>query len=385
MTSVWQIIYVGGLSITLFLCIMIVSKRQKSVADRILCAWFFFACIHLAFIGWYASGLALKNPQFILWQLPFPFLHGPFLYLYILFLSAQQRYRWRYLLHFIPALLVVVILTFVLPDVFTPVGAGIKILPQFEAFFQILVVAIILSGLTYVMLSLRLLHAHRRNIIGQLSNTDRITLNWIRYLIFGMSAIWVVVIFSDSPRALYTVVALFIFFIGYFGIRQVGVFSNLSAAHEVYAPALLKQSWQNTDPALPAEKSKYEKTRLKESDASLIHGQLKALMKEQKCYQDPELTLGDLAKRLNLHPVILSQVINSKEGKSFYDYVNSHRVEAFKELLLDPKNQQFTLLSLAFDCGFNSKTSFNRNFKKITQMSPSAYAKTQQFTLISKD
>ncbi len=355
------------------------------MADRILCAWFLFACIHLAFIGWYASGLALKNPQFILWQLPFPFLHGPFLYLYILFLSAQQRYRWRYLIHFIPAVVVLMILTFVLPDVFVRTQSEIKILPQFEAFFQILVVAIILSGLTYVVLSLRLLHAHRRNIIGQLSNTDRITLNWIRYLILGMSAIWVVVIFSDSPQTLYTVVALFIFFIGYFGIRQVGVFSNLSAAHEIYAPSLLKQSWQDVDQAIPAEKLKYEKTRLNESVASLIHGKLNVLMKEQKCYQDPELTLGDLAKRLELHPVILSQVINSKEGKSFYDYVNSHRVEAFKELLLDPKSQQFTLLSLAFDCGFNSKTSFNRNFKKITHMSPSAYAKSRQITFKSLD
>ncbi|MGB3063302.1 helix-turn-helix domain-containing protein [Sphingobacterium thalpophilum] len=98
-------------------------------------------------------------------------------------------------------------------------------------------------------------------------------------------------------------------------------------------------------------------------------------MKEQKCYQDPELTLGDLAKILEVHPVILSQVINSREQKSFYDYVNTYRVETFKELLLRPDSRQYTMLSLAFECGFNSKTSFNRNFKKITQMSPSAYAK----------
>lgn len=67
-------------------------------------------------------------------------------------------------------------------------------------------------------------------------------------------------------------------------------------------------------------------------------------------------------------------MINTREGKSFYDYVNALRVSAFQELLLQPGSGQYTLLSLAFECGFNSKTSFNRNFKKITGMSPRDYA-----------
>ena len=75
------------------------------------------------------------------------------------------------------------------------------------------------------------------------------------------------------------------------------------------------------------------------------------------------------------HPNYLSQVINEVEGINFYDYVNRLRVEEFKRLLSLPENQRFTLLALAYDCGFNSKSAFNRCFKKTTGLSPSEYAK----------
>lgn len=74
--------------------------------------------------------------------------------------------------------------------------------------------------------------------------------------------------------------------------------------------------------------------------------------------------MSDLARQLDIHPNYISQVINSVEQKNFYDFINEHRVEEFKQLVSLPENQHFTLLALAFECGFNSKTSFNRNFKK---------------------
>ena len=98
-------------------------------------------------------------------------------------------------------------------------------------------------------------------------------------------------------------------------------------------------------------------------------------MQKEKLYKNSELTLADLSQKLNVHPNVLSQVINSAEQKNFYDYVNHLRVEEFKTIILLPENQKFTLLSIAFECGFNSKTAFNRNFKKATGFSPSEYLK----------
>ena len=96
-------------------------------------------------------------------------------------------------------------------------------------------------------------------------------------------------------------------------------------------------------------------------------------MQQEKFYTEPELTLAALAEKLNIHPNYLSQVINEKEGKSFYDYINTLRVEEFIRLILIPENSKFTMLSLASDCVFNSKSSFNKNFKKVTGQSPSEY------------
>ena len=108
---------------------------------------------------------------------------------------------------------------------------------------------------------------------------------------------------------------------------------------------------------------------------------LKRSMIDEKSFKDLDLTLTLLAKRLNVHPNHLSQVINTYEQKNFYDYINWLRVEEFKSLVVRPESQQYTLLSLAHECGFNSKTTFNRNFKKVTGLSPSEYLSKAEITL----
>jgi YesN/AraC family two-component response regulator len=104
-----------------------------------------------------------------------------------------------------------------------------------------------------------------------------------------------------------------------------------------------------------------------------LHSRLTQLMATEKLFTECELSLSDLAKRLNTLPNYLSQVINDKEGKNFYDYINNLRIEEFKILVSRPENRKYTLLSLSYDCGFNSKSSFNKNFKKVTGQSPSEY------------
>ena len=378
-------IYSAGIAISLFLLIILISKKQKNNADKIMTAWFFFAVLHLVYISWYAQEGYFEKPQLIGWEMPLPLLHGPFLYLYISSLTNQKS-RFPGILHFLPFLLAYLVLAPVLLSMPAQNWLNEVKAQQFRPFFNGFLVVIIISGITYVILSLILLHRHRKNIADQFSSTDKITLNWLRYLIAGIGVIWGVVIFYRTPQTLYISVALFMFFIGYFGIKQVGIFCDppLIAPLPTVVPADALPTVEAASET-GAGKMKYERTGVTEEEVGKIHEALINLMQGKQLYKEPELTLGDLAKELQVHPSILSQVINSQEQMSFYDYINTQRVAAFKQILQQPESRQFTLLSLAFECGFNSKSSFNRNFRKMMQCSPTDYLKLNNIYIANAD
>lgn len=103
--------------------------------------------------------------------------------------------------------------------------------------------------------------------------------------------------------------------------------------------------------------------------------QLDAVMLKDKPYLNPALSLRALADTLELHPNKLSWLINESIGQNFNTYINTFRLEAFKTLAKDPRNQHLTLLGLAYDSGFNSKTVFNSYFKKVEGMTPRVWLK----------
>lgn len=100
---------------------------------------------------------------------------------------------------------------------------------------------------------------------------------------------------------------------------------------------------------------------------------IETIMNEEQLYLLPELTLSDLARRLGTNASIASAVINKVFGKNFNDFVNGYRVEAVKKMLLNNEAAHLSLLGIAMDCGFHSKSTFNRAFKKATGMTPSEY------------
>jgi len=364
--------YLTGIVITFFLVIILTSKKNKSEADKILALWLLFTGFHLILFYLHFNNEYLKFPFLLGFEIPMPLVQGPFLYLYTSALTKQNRYKKYNLLHFLSFVIAIILLIpfFELSfeekiTIYKNEGRG------YEQLLSFLYVAIVLSGILYALMSLQKLSQHRKNITKQFSFTEKINLRWLTYLILGSSVIWTVVIFCDDEYIFSTVV-LYLFFIGYFGIKQVGIFTNksISETNETKNLVLETISAENQ-----SEKIKYEKSGLGETELKALQGKLTQLMEDEKLYKNAELTLAELSHKLNVHPNILSQVINSAEGKNFYDYINYQRVEEFKKIILDPENQKFTLLSLAFECGFNSKTAFNRNFKKATGLSPSEYLK----------
>lgn len=365
-------LYLTGIIITFFLVVILTSKRNKTEADKILALWLFFTGFHLFLFYLHYKKDYSDFPFLLGLELPMPLVQGPFLFLYTSALTNQNRYKKFNLLHFIPFLIAILVLIpfYSLPfeekaAVFKNEGKG------YETLISVLYAAIVLSGIIYPLVSLQKLVKHRKNINNQFSHTERINLTWLRYLILGSCIIWLVVIFFED-QYIFSVVVFYLIFIGYFGVKQVGIFTNqpLSENNHYETSTFEKGGTENT-----SEKIKYEKSGLTSSELTTIHQRLTQLMQEEKLYKNADLTLTELAQKINVHPNTLSQVINSAEQKNFYDYINSQRVEEFKRTILLPENQKFTFLSIAFECGFNSKTAFNRNFKKATGLSPSEYLK----------
>ena len=106
--------------------------------------------------------------------------------------------------------------------------------------------------------------------------------------------------------------------------------------------------------------------------------QLKQLMDEDEIYLNPSLSLRELAQSLQIHPNKLSWLINENLGKNFNEYINGWRLTAFQQKALDPENSNITLLGLAYESGFNSKSVFNEFFKRSTGLTPRAWLKSRQ-------
>ena len=117
-------------------------------------------------------------------------------------------------------------------------------------------------------------------------------------------------------------------------------------------------------------KKKYQNSSLKMNEAEKYYARLEEFMINEKSYLQPNLSLRKLAGMIDVHPNKLSQLLNEKGGKNFSEYINQYRVEYFKEIAIDPKNAHLSLLGLAYESGFNSKTTFNTFFKKETGTTP---------------
>lgn len=158
--------------------------------------------------------------------------------------------------------------------------------------------------------------------------------------------------------------------IGFFGIRQTTVFTKGWDIPVHYAiPETVVETASRT-------LRKYENSGLSDQRKEDIKKDLQKLVDIDRIYLNQELSVNDVAAALETHPNYVSQYINEELGLTFYDYINSKRIDEFKRIAQLPDNSKFNILGLSYDCGFNSKSTFNRNFKKFTGITPTEYVKS---------
>ncbi len=125
--------------------------------------------------------------------------------------------------------------------------------------------------------------------------------------------------------------------------------------------------------------NKYKKSNLPDELINSINQSLEIIMEIQKTYLHPTLGMPDLAEMLEISTNQLSQYLNEKIGKNFYEFLNNYRLKHFLEIMRNPKFSHLSILGMAYESGFNSKTTFNSFFKKELGLTPSEYVRAYKF------
>lgn len=304
---------------------------------------------------------------------PLVFLYGPLLYLYA---RARTGAKWRRLdwLHFIPFLLYVLNN---LPFYFLSAPEKVDFVDRVfrggavtDTVLWIAILRLLHVG-AYAGASFLPLRRYRERVEENFSNVERINLDWLRRLLGVFLSVCIVGIvayglmvgngldFVQANNLIGLVLSFSIYLMGYKGTQTAGIFEQRGAK-------------EKTGLQSPASVNGYQ---LPEQQKNRIEERLQRVFFEEEAFLQSDLTVQSLADQMDVPAYQLSNYINSVYGENFYDFVNRHRVEKVKEKLRDPANDQYTILTLAFESGFNSKSTFNAVFKKYTGMTPSQYRK----------
>ena len=385
------IFFVHGL-VYAFLLLRKGTKNDR-VSDKWLAAFLFLCILYIApwmlgFAGWY-DGFSCLNCRNFLFYMPLQhtLLMGPVIYFYLQTLfQPNLKFAKKDWLHFLPAILyliwcAVVFVTdrLVLKKYFLMDGIAD---PDFDSWY---ITAGLISLLAYLVLCIRYYLRYKQFILQEASFADAIMFRWVRnFLISFLTYFLLNFIFHLLPVFgvevdyidswwYYLAFALLFYYIAING------YSNSIEARMFFVMEMLSYKKQNllTAPSVRqqefTEDIAFEEVHPGAKEIANLEAWKEKVLAEvvrNKAYANPELTLTELAERLGTNPSFLSKLINSGFGQNFNDFINFHRVEEVKQKLQTETAGQVTIMSIAYDAGFNSKATFNRAFKKFTGKSP---------------
>lgn len=380
------VLYIGIVQ-SFFAFLLMLFKKNGKNSDIVMAVWLLFISMQLIsnLIGIrYAEYLV---PALLIFKL-IPFTYGPFVYIYAKLLVLEKPvFRIRYIFHFIPFVLSLLFFFIFLSkeEIITEVkasflGGDLSVYHLSSSIIMILLIDF------YVIQVWRLIKQHEKKVYEHFSfDSYKTNLRWLKTIAILFSSAFTLSIIArifnfyfDSNNPLFEPfifpalgLTFFAYALSFFGFNQEAVFVSTSFLRLQRRQDRLKLA--NEEEKLQNTHTKYERSGLKEDDARAYLKQLTLYMEEAKPYLDGNLTIEVLARDLNIPKHHLTQIINEKTGKNFYNFVNEYRVKEVIQQMKDDKEQKLTLLALAFDSGFNSKSSFNTIFKKFTGKTPSQF------------
>jgi len=394
-SSILLIFFVHGL----VYCFLLFKKgiANDTNADKWLGLFLLLSVLYIApwmlgFAGWYDT----QPYRDILFYIPFQhlFFMGPIVFFYVQSLLNQSfQFRKKDSLHFIPGILyllyaLIVFITdkCILHEYYFYADGADK---DFAAWYQILGCV---SMIIYFLSSLKYYTVYKQLVQQVTSYADTVLFTWVRNFLIAFLGILIVRIFFFILSIFidvdyggnwwgffaFSILFYYIAVSGYANAVKTKMYfkTNLFTQRTTLLLSAPNQQLQEETFTIFEEVEPNNNTVAIEEDAVELHkiNEWKEKLLEEivgnELYKNAELSLTDLSKRLKTNASILSKTINKGFGMNFNDFINYYRVQMVIEMLQQGEHKKQTLLGIAFDCGFNSKATFNRAFKKVTQKSP---------------
>ncbi|MEM0999503.1 MAG: AraC family transcriptional regulator [Bacteroidota bacterium] len=387
-----------GIAQFLFAALLLLTKSRKALSDYVLGCWLLLMTI---FMG--LTLLKVEFPQAFwgrLQMFPFFFTIGPFLFLYVRTLTRERpRLEFADSLHLLPF----VIFSVAAVTMDSPVDEDILQGNSFRFNRLSYSISALVSIGVYILLTFWELNRHQVNLQNLFSYTSaRISLGWVR----GVIVLFIATILITLVGALINVgtgeqtvnpgIALFLgftvfaFAVTFFGIRQPDIFHRVAdprfvdSLEEEPAPVSVSEAVSVAvaaeavvEPISPKDtaSNRYARSGLTPARMAIIISDLEAYLATERPWLRRDLTIQDVCADLDIPQHHLTQTINEGLGKNFYTLVNEYRVEEVKLRLNDPRHAHLTVLAIAHDAGFNSKSTFNTVFKRMVGRTPSQFRK----------
>ena len=363
-----ELIIIIGFVQALFGILIFISKRPRHLCFSILTIWLSIIAVFLGaqllpfeVVDYFKPGI-----------FPIIFIFGPLLYFYVSSLTIEDfKLKLNHIWHLIPLALISIHRS-TIDAVSVSSSTNIAENPAF-IFNKIYFILLIISTFIYWIFSVKLILIHRKNIPFYFSNyTSKNTLNWLVFVVLIFLLFFVAQLFVSSIEKvfdtnlikfpiLFTNLTIFTFIMVFFGINQSVIYNSKK---------------QNRERIIDISVPKYTNSALNKKQIEELNITVFSYLKSKKPFLNPEYSLQMMADDLSISRQKLSQTFNIGKQKNFYKIINEFRIEEVKQMLNNPDFNHFSVLGIAFECGFNSKTSFNRIFKEETGFTPSTYKKS---------
>jgi AraC-like DNA-binding protein len=341
------------ISSSFFASILLWLSHQNKLSNRFLALLILSIALWLIDHFLRISGIYSQNANLYFLPIFYSLAFGPLIYFYVKSLVNQSfTLQKNDFFHFIPVIFQAGLYLFLTTKNYDfknwyweNVHQWITYKIEFDGTF--------ISMLIYLGLSIRLLRKYQIYVVNNFSETSKIRLNWLKTILIILVILCLQWLLEIILRDFFN-----LYFNYDYSIQILGIMALVLASGGI----------RQSNLTINFEEESIPKTQV-QIDTQILE-QLKNGMEIQKLYLNPTLTLSEFAKDLKLNPKIVSQQINTGLGKSFNDFVNEYRVEEVKRRLNSSDIDRLTILGIAYESGFNSKTTFNRIFKDFTGVAP---------------